>query len=109
MPQSQGIGVYEFLWLIKNATVVATSSFHGTAFSVNMGTPFISLVEFIEQEDDRITSFLNKVGLANHLVTVKTDYKHLKIDENSNIEQAQEKLSQLREDSLSYLQQALEK
>ncbi len=109
MPQSQGIGVYEFLWLIKNATVVATSSFHGTAFSVNMGTPFISLVEFVEQEDDRITSFLNKVGLANHLVTVKTDYKHLKIDENSNIEQAQEKLSQLREDSLSYLQQALEK
>lgn len=53
--RNQGIGVYEFLWLVSHATVFATSSFHGTAFSVNLGTPFLSLVE---KKNNLMTGYL---------------------------------------------------
>lgn len=34
---------YEFLWLIDNAALVITSSFHGVAFSLNLNTSFWAL------------------------------------------------------------------
>ena len=37
-----GTGPSEFLWLIENAAVVCTNSFHGTVFSIIMNTPFIN-------------------------------------------------------------------
>lgn len=107
MAKSQGIGVYEFLWLIKNATIFATSSFHGTAFSVNLGTPFLSLVEKIDQEDDRITSFLEKVGLTKQIVTVSTDFEHLDSDGRYDVVKAQNKLQAMRSESLDWLKNAL--
>lgn len=105
--RNQGIGVYEFLWLVSHATVFATSSFHGTAFSVNLGTPFLSLVEKKEQSDDRISSFLKDMGLIDHLVTVKTEFEHLKHDETYDVVSSQKKLQKLRLQSLEWLQNAL--
>lgn len=32
----------EFVWLIKNAALVITNSFHGSVFSIIMGTPFLN-------------------------------------------------------------------
>lgn len=40
---SNEIGIPEFLHLFENAEMVVTSSFHGTAFSLNFGKPFIAL------------------------------------------------------------------
>ncbi|WP_270369899.1 polysaccharide pyruvyl transferase family protein, partial [Megamonas funiformis] len=36
-------GVEEFIYLIKNAQLVVTDSFHGTIFSILMNIPFIVL------------------------------------------------------------------
>lgn len=107
MSKSQGVGVYEFLWLIKNATIFATSSFHGTAFSVNLGTPFLSLIEKMDQEDDRISSFLEKVGLTKQIVTVTTDFEHLNSDGTYDVAKAQNKLQAMRSESLGWLEHAL--
>lgn len=106
--KNQGIGVYEFIWLVKNASVFATSSFHGTAFSVNLGTPFLSLVEKVHQADDRIPSFLGKVGLADHLVTLATDFECLKSDGTYDVTEVQRKLQAMRIKSLEWLKNALE-
>lgn len=105
--RNQGIGVYEFIWLVKHATVFVTSSFHGTAFSVNLGTPFLSLVEKKEQADDRIPSFLIKVGLEDHLVTVSTDFDNLQVDGTYDVSEVQERLEIMRADSLNWLKEAL--
>lgn len=107
MKRSQGIGVYEFLWLIKNATIVITSSFHGTAFSVNMGTPFISMVEKREQSDDRIISFLKSVSLENHVVTVNDDFINLFEMANFDYIATTKILNEKRQDSLCFLKNAL--
>ena len=106
--KNQGIGVSEFIWLVNNASVFATSSFHGTAFSVNLGTPFLSLVEKVHQADDRIPSFLEKVGLADHLVTLSTEFERLKSDGTYDVADVQRKLQAMRIKSLEWLKNAIE-
>lgn len=41
-------GPLDFLSLVDNAEMVVTDSFHGTAFSINLHTPFLCLTETME-------------------------------------------------------------
>ena len=108
MSKSQGIGVYEFLWLVSHASVVVSSSFHGSAFAVNMGIPLLALVEKEDQEDDRIASFLSSVGLSENLVTIDTDFGKLDKDGSYNVDSAQNILSVLRTKSVAFLSKQLQ-
>ena len=105
----QGISVYEFISLIKNAAIVVTSSFHGTAFSVNLQVPFVSLVESENQPDDRIPSFLEKVELKKHMVTIKTDFNVLDYSVFQNLKDSTQKLDCLRKISIDFLSKGLSK
>ena len=67
----------------------------------------MSLVEKIDQEDDRITSFLEKVGLTKQIVTVSTDFEHLDSDGRYDVVKAQNKLQAMRSESLDWLKNAL--
>lgn len=107
MKRSQGIGVYEFLWLVKNATIFITSSFHGTAFAVNMGTPFISMVEKLNQSDDRITSFLKSVSLEDHIVMVYDVFDNLFERAKFDYIATTKILNEKRRVSLCFLKKAL--
>lgn len=107
MSKSQGIGVYEFLWLVSHASVVASSSFHGSAFAVNMGVPLLALVEKEDQEDDRIPSFLSSVGLSDNLVTVNTDFDNLDKDGSYDVESAQQKLDIQRSKSIQFIKDSI--
>lgn len=53
--------ITDFLHYFANASLVVTSSFHGTAFAVNYGIPLISVIP--EGGDDRQFSLLEKLGL----------------------------------------------
>lgn len=108
MKSSQGIGVYEFLWLVKNAALFVTSSFHGTAFAVNMGTPFISMIEKQGQADDRIESFLKSLMLEEHIVTIADNYSNLFAKALFNPQTTTEILNKKRQVSLSFLKNALD-
>ena len=55
-------GPIEFLYLVKNAKFIITDSFHGTAFSLNFGTPFISCIKSKDSADSRMLDLLKKVG-----------------------------------------------
>lgn len=65
-------GPAEFISLIKNASLVLTDSFHATAFSINMKTPFISLCRFDKSDkksmNDRLVTLLNMVDLSDRLI-----------------------------------------
>lgn len=71
-------GPAEFISLIKNAEFVLTDSFHATAFSINLKTPFLSLCRFAKNDtksmNSRLTTILGALGLEDRL-----------IDENDNI------------------------
>lgn len=99
----QSIGNYEFLRLFANAEMVVTSSFHGTAFSINFGKPFLALQNGKSKSDDRISSLLDMIGLQSQLVTTSTSLDNEKspfYDVNS----IRNALNEKRMISLKYLQ-----
>ena len=105
-PKNQPIGIPEILWLIQHATIIATSSFHGTAFSVNLGKPFYSLIEKGDQSDDRIPSFLHNIGLSSQIVTMDTNIQEIDPCDYS-IEAVQQSLNNIRKQSLFFLKKNL--
>lgn len=62
----RGIGPAEFVGLIKNAEMVITNSFHGTAFSVLFDKKFISVVN----------TALGKKDLSSRIVDLLTRLEH---------------------------------
>ena len=60
------IGPCEFVSLFKNAKIVVTSSFHGTAFSIINRKPFVSIAP--RTGDSRIGDFLSHLGLEDNLI-----------------------------------------
>jgi hypothetical protein len=61
-------GPSEYISLFKNAAFVFTTSFHGTAFSVNFNIPFYSVLKPKKLNNSRITGFLEKFDLSNRII-----------------------------------------
>ena len=55
------VGPYDFIHLVKNASFIITSSFHGTVFSIIYRKPFKSISP--RSSDGRISELLKKIGL----------------------------------------------
>lgn len=56
-------GPREFLWLVEHAKAVATSSFHGTVFSIIFGKPFAAMPD--PPRPDRIHNLLKMFDLQD--------------------------------------------
>lgn len=68
-----------FIELVDHAACVVTNSFHGTAFSINLETPFISLMP--QKFSTRLQSLLVLLNLTDRIWNEKFDYsKVLSID-----------------------------
>lgn len=63
----QTADAFEFLYLVKNAEFVVTSSFHGTAFSVIFKKQFYSLG--MNNNSGRVQSLLASINLHDRLIT----------------------------------------
>lgn len=65
----------EFLYMIKNAEFIVTSSFHGTAFSVIFEKQFYSLG--MNNNSGRVQSLLHSINLSERLIE-SIDIKNMK-------------------------------
>lgn len=101
-------GPCEFISLFLNASFVITSSFHGTAFSLNFGVPFYAIVPRRTSSDSRIISLLKIVGLENRGISVD---QQLPAILNLNVDFATPylKLKDYRDSSLNFLYKSLQK
>lgn len=98
-------GPKEFLGLIKNASLVCTNSFHGTALSVKMNKPFFVL----EQEnikDERKRSILRQLGLLNRIISSNSDAAKVQ-DYFIDYSPVNKKLMELQKLSSAYLEEAV--
>lgn len=96
------VGPREFIWLIDHADFVVTESFHGTAFSVNLGKNFLSFMKRIKN-DGRIGTLLSALELTNRIYKPSMKIPADDIDYSS----VSEKLDGLRESSMKYLRECL--
>ena len=97
-------GPEEFLNLVYNAKYVITDSFHGTAFSLNFGTPFATFDRNYgknSNQSSRITSLLNKVNMMDLF-----DPEIVK-DNLYNNDSVQRFLVEERKKALNYLQNSI--
>lgn len=95
------VSVEKYIQLFESASYVVTSSFHGTAFSVNFGIPLYSVIKELYFDDDRQSSFLNSVGLDNCIVPLGKEFDE--INPNYNKEEISNNIEQLRNKSIDYL------
>ena len=100
-------GPSEFLYLIANASFIITNSFHGTAFSINFGIPFYTVVSAKKKNNGRMESLLNYAGLEQRMIKDDVDIMKLPIV-GYNIDTAQLKIELLRQNSEKFLKDALE-
>lgn len=104
------IGPCEFLWLIHNAAVVITDSYHGTIFSLLYHKDFITLERFesadVICQNSRIYQLKDYFGLDNQIVKVDASSEFVINKVNYDIFENQ--LTQLRKASVEYLMSALE-
>lgn len=96
-------GPKDFLWYIKNADLIITNSFHGTAFSIIFEKPFYSLI----RKDSKVktAALLNDLNLENRILQpqIKTESLNFEID----YIESKEKLKGLIKESYDYLKEAL--
>ena len=99
-------GPVEFLSLIRNASLVCTNSFHGTALSIKLETPFYVLEEK-NIEDERKRSILKQLNLENRIISSVEEAKGI-TNYNMCFEEVNIKLEKLRKLSGAYLKSIIE-
>ena len=75
-------GPSEFLYLIKNAFLICTDSFHGAVFSIIYNKPFIVFErqDKLQSMNSRMDTLLNKFKLKDRIYNSKIEPWHLQAD-----------------------------
>ncbi|NSW90268.1 MAG: polysaccharide pyruvyl transferase family protein [Firmicutes bacterium] len=94
----------DFLGLYDNAEFIVTNSFHGTAFSVIYNKPFFTVPH--PTRGSRMIDLLVVLDLQNRIIRNNEDI-HM-IIKSMNFSNVNKKLSDLREQSINYLKNALD-
>lgn len=103
-----GASPEEFLALMRDAELVLTTSFHGTAFAVNFEKPLFSVVASRKSGDSRQMSLLNNVGLSDRVLEMGESFPTLE-SLPCDYAEPSKKLENLRNHSIQFLKTALEK
>lgn len=101
-----GASPEDFLALVRDAEIVLTTSFHGTAFAVNYAKPLISIVEDRNASDSRQVSLLNSLGLMKQVLSISDDFPSYECS-IYDIDSEQKCLEALRCESKGFLFKAL--
>lgn len=107
----QNIGPREFVNLISNASFVCTDSFHGTVFSILYKRTFFTFNRYTSSQKDSTNSRLDSILLSVGLESRKVDSsKEITSDMLIPIDYSEldNKLRELRNDSMRFLIDALE-
>ena len=100
-----GIPVTEFIGLFDRAECVLTDSFHATAFSLNLGVDFISVLP--KQFGTRIENITNITGTENRVLKSYSDYNIY--DEKIDKDNVKRILDQKRKAGYEFLERAINK
>lgn len=97
-----------YLQLIKNATLIFTTSFHGTVFSSIYRKTFWTIKNGgMYGDDDRVWTLMEQLGLENQLIETPFDEKFDYLQE-PNYQRYNGKLLPLQEKARTYLTAALQ-
>lgn len=96
--------IEQWLAMIKNSSMVVTDSFHGTVFSILFGKKFYTMCN-PGRGNTRISDLLQELGLENRLISDSETEEPA--DSVINWTDVNARLAERREESLSFLRDAL--
>lgn len=99
-------GPIEFIKLIKNAEYVIATSFHATVFSIIFHKKFWIIPP--KKTSARITDLLKMLKIENRAIDSLEQLKEKKYDEEINYSEVDKKLEIQRENSLNFLDHAIQ-
>lgn len=111
---SEAIGPAEFLWLVENADLVCTDSFHGMVFANIFTADFVAFERFDPSspgsQNTRIYSFLEMLGAQSRLLrrSGMRDWRSL-ADQHVDYDSIRPRITTRRDTSIAFLKDALEK
>lgn len=88
----------EFVSIVRNASLLVTTSFHGTAFAIITETPFVTL-KLNDGADERSENLLGVLGLSELMIDCNSEPTEVSID----FTMVGAKVNELRESSICYL------
>lgn len=97
----------EFVWVIANADLVVSASFHCVAMSILLNRPFIAILTGDEGKDERIVNLLKTTGLTGRVLSAET--KSDDIDTIIDWDDVNNKIAEARKSSVSFLLNAISK
>lgn len=100
-------GPVDFLSLVDNASVVVTDSFHGTAFSINLHTPFFVFDRnygVSHSQSSRVKSLLSRLCLADRFEISQGNLNNV----NMSFSVSDKILRHERSKALEYLRKSIE-
>lgn len=103
---AQDAGPIEFLWLIRNAQVVVTSSFHATVFSILFKKQFITIPHFVT--GIRVANLLKELKLEDRTCKSMDDYSDDMVRVAIDYTQAYQLLGELQKEANDYLTRIME-
>ena len=102
-----GASPEEFIALVRDAEMILTTSFHGTAFAVNYGKPVFTVVQNRNACDSRQVSLMHNLGLDDQILSI-TDCMPKRERFTYDEETEQTRLEALRQQSIDYLKHSLD-
>lgn len=98
------VGPEDFVKLFLNASMVITSSFHGTAFSLNFNKSVYSITDNGDK-DDRISNLLTICGIPERIIKLGSSIPEFSLHIDSK--KVKSSLSLLKKESINYLERNL--
>jgi polysaccharide pyruvyl transferase WcaK-like protein len=99
-------GPREFLGIYQKATIVITTSFHGSIFSLIFKKPFYTITPNRKNNNTRQQSLLRMVGLEDRLIMEGADFPN-KVDIEIDFNPVQKIIESEKNISINYLVNAL--
>lgn len=98
-------GPAEFLYLFDKAGYVVTNSFHGTAFSVNFGKQFYTVIPLGKSNNSRQKSILKLMGCEERMLT---EGREMPAIERLDTDRILGRLEEERQKSINFLKNAID-
>lgn len=103
--QLRDVGPSQWLNLIKESRLFLTDSFHGTAFSIILNTPFLTWVDSSSKTSDRIYSLLSSLKLEDRIFDQSSPIEKISIESKKN--ETKVLLEKRRQESITFLAKAI--
>lgn len=97
----------EFLWVINNADLVVSASFHCIAMSIILNKQFVAIITGDEGKDERLLSMLHALGLGDRILKEGMTCEDVNLP--INYESVNQRIEEMKKQSVNYLMNALKK